>query len=71
MENFPQEINTLKSAFKSNGYPNNFINLFIKNKVSSTGRKLQLVSVLLHTGKSSLNLRARLRRSIEKQYIIF
>ena len=60
----------MKSAFKSNGYPKNFIDsciknildrLLVKNKVSLTVPKLQLVCVLLYTGKSSLDLRAHLR----------
>ena len=75
MEKFHQEISSLKSVFKSNGYPKNFIDscikqfldkLFVKNKVSLTVPKLQLVCVLPYTGKSSLDLRARLRRMIEK-----
>ena len=72
MENFHQEISSLKSVFKSNGYPKNFINscikhfldkLLVKNKVSVP--KVQLVCVLPYTGKSSLDLRAHLRRTIE------
>ena len=52
---FHQEFSSLKSAFKSNGYPKNFIDLyikkildelFVKNKVSLTVPKLQLVCVL-------------------------
>ena len=42
--------------------------LFLKNKVSFTVTNLQLVNVLPYTGKSSLYLRARLRRTIEKIY---
>ena len=70
-----QEISSLKSVFTSNGYPKTFIHLcvkhfsdklFVKNKVSLTVPKLQLVCVLPYTGKSSLDLRARLRRTIEK-----
>ena len=72
------EISSLKSVFKSNGYPRNFINsfmknlldqLFIKNKVSLTVPKLQIVRVLPYTGKSSLDLRAHLRRTIEKNIL--
>ena len=40
--------------------------LFVKNKASFTVPKLQLVYVLPYTGKSSLDLRACLRRRIEK-----
>ena len=40
--------------------------LFFKNKLSLTVPKLQLVHMLPHTGKSSLDLRALLRCMIEK-----
>ena len=75
MEKFHQEISFPKSAYKNNGFPKNFIDscvkhfldkLFVKNKVSLTVPKLQLVCVMPYTGKSSLDLRARLRRTIEK-----
>ena len=75
MEKFHQEISSLKSVFRRNGYPKNFIvscikyfldKLFVKNKVSLTVPKLQLVCVLPYTFKSSLDLRARLRLTIEK-----
>ena len=75
MEKFHQKISSLKSVFKSNDYPKNFIDsciknsldkLFVKNKVSLTVPKLQLVCVLPYKGKSSFDLRARLRRTIEK-----
>ena len=75
MEKFYQEISSLKSVFKSNGYPKNFIDscikhfldkLCVKDKVSLTVPKLQLVCVFPYTGKSSLDLRVRLRRAIEK-----
>ena len=51
--------------------------LFVKNKVSLTVSKLQLVYVLPYRGKSSLDLRAHLRRTIEKNipfwklYVVF
>ena len=72
MENF---ISFLQPFFKSNGYHKKFLNssikhfldkLFVKNKVSLTVPKLQLVCILPYTGKSSLDLRACLRRAIEK-----
>ena len=75
MEKFHSEISSLKSVFKSNGYPKNFLDscinyfldkLLVKNKVSLTVPKLQLVGVLPFTGKSSLDLSARLRCTIEK-----
>ena len=74
-EKFHQEINTLKSVFISNDYPKNFIyscikkildKLFVKNKVSLRVPRLQLVCMFPHTGKSSLDLRTRLRLTIEK-----
>ena len=77
-EKFHQEISSLKSVFKSNDYPNNFIDLhikhfldklFVKNKVSLTVPKLQLVCVLPYTGKSSLDLRAHLRHTTEKNIL--
>ena len=58
---------SLKTVFKSNGYPKNFFDswikhfldkLFVKNKESLTVPKLQLVYVLLYTGKFHLDLRA-------------
>ena len=79
MEKFHQKTSSLKSVFKSNGYLNNFIDscikhfldkLFVKNKVSLTVPKLQLVCVLPYTGKSALNLRARLIRATKK-YVPF
>ena len=51
------EISTLKSVFKRNGYPKNFINLHLKNildiliaknKVSLTVPKLKLVCIALY-----------------------
>ena len=72
MENF---ISFLQPFFKSNGYHKKFLNssikhfldkLFVKNKVSLTVPKLQLVCVLLYTGKSSPDLRAHLRCTIVK-----
>ena len=61
-------------SLQSNGYLKNFIDsckhfldkLFVKNKVSLTVPKLQLVCVLLYTGKSSPDLRAHLRCTIAK-----
>ena len=61
--------------FKINGYSKYFINLCVKifldklcvkNKMSFAVSKLQLTCVLPYTGKSSLELRARFRRMIEK-----
>ena len=75
VDKFHEEICSLKSVFKSNGYPKNLTDscikhfldkLFVKNKVSMTAPKLQLVCVLPYTGKCSLDLRAHLRLAIEK-----
>ena len=50
MEKFNREISSLKTVFKSNGYPKNFIDscinyfldkLFVKNKASLTVPKLE------------------------------
>ena len=80
MEKFHQEINTLKSVFKSNSYPNNLIDLCFKNfldkvfariKVSFTVPKLQLVYMLSCSGKSSFNFRALLRRTVETKICHF
>ena len=58
---FHQEISSLKSAFKSNGYLKNFVDscikqfldkLFVKNKMNLTVPKLQLVCALPDTGTS-------------------
>ena len=62
MEKFHQEISSMKSVFKSNGYPKNFID----NKVILTVPKLQLVCMLPYTSKPSLDLRARLRCAIDR-----
>ena len=75
MEKFHHEINSLKLVFKSNAYPKNYINsrvkyfldnLLVKYKLSLTVPKLQLVCVLSYTRKSSLDLNAHLRHTIEK-----
>ena len=44
----------------------NFLKLFVKNKVSLTVSKLQLNCMLPQGGESSLNLTAGLRRTIGK-----
>ena len=63
MEKFHLKISSLKSVFKSNGYPKNFIDSCIKHfldklsvihKVSLTVPKQQLMCVLPFTGKSHL-----------------
>ena len=70
---FHQKISSLKSVFKRTGYPNNFIDLcikkklnklFVKNKVNLAVPTLHIV--LPYTGKSAIDLRARLESRIEK-----
>ena len=74
MGHFHLEISSLNSVFRSNGYPRNFIDFcmehfldksFVKRKESLTVPKVQLVRVLPYPGKSTLDLRARLRCTIE------
>ena len=74
-ETFHQEIKTLRPIFKHNNYPQNFVNqcikkflnkLFIKKYLNFMVPKKELTFVLLYLGKFSFDLRARLRRSIER-----
>ena len=72
-----QKVETPSSKsceFKSNGYSKNFIDsrikhfldkLFVKKKLSLTVPKLKLMCMLPYLGKSSLDFRAHLRRTIE------
>ena len=62
-ENFHQEIETLKSIFKNNNYPKNFVNqcirkflnkLFIKKDLNFMVPERELMFVLPHLGKLSL-----------------
>ena len=80
------QIEALKSIFKHNNYPQNFVNqcikkflikLFIKKDLNFMVPKRELTFVLPYLGKLSLDLRTRLRRTIErdlpccKQKVIF
>ena len=74
-ENFHREIETLKSIFKHNNYLQNFVNqcikkflnkLFIKRDINFMVPKRELTFVLPYLGKLSLDLRTRLRRTIER-----
>ena len=74
-EIFHQEIIFLKDIFKRNGYPSNVIDkcvktfldkIFIEKKVFSVAQKKELVCVLPFIGKSSLQLRSRLVKSIQQ-----
>ena len=69
-----QEILKLKDIFKRNGYPISFIDkrvkrfldkVFIEKKAFLTVSKKQLVCVLPFIGKTSLQLRSRLVKSIQ------
>ena len=74
-ENFHREIETLKSILKRSSYPYNimkhcikkFLNkLFVQRKLDFMVPKRELICVLLYLGKASLDLRAKLRRTIER-----
>ena len=73
-KNFHWEIETLKSIFKHNNYPQNFVNqcikkflnkLFIKKDLNFMLPKRELTLVLPYLGKLSFDLRTRVRRTIE------
>ena len=55
-ENFHREIETLKSIFKHNNFPQNFVKV----------PKRELTFILPYLGKLSFDLRTRLRRTIER-----
>ena len=74
-ENFHWEIETLKSILKHSNYPQNLVNqcikkflnkLFIKKDLNFIASKRELTFVLTYLGKLSLDLRKRLRRTIER-----
>ena len=69
------ETKTSKSEFKHNGYPQNIVNhflkkflkkLFIEKDLNFMVPKIDLTLVLPYLGKLSLDLRARLIRTIER-----
>ena len=73
-ELFHQEIDKLKTIFKTNGYPKSFADLcikkyfqkvFIKKKVVLTASKKEVICFLPFIGYKSLQLRNRLVNSIE------
>ena len=73
-ELFHQEVLNLKDIFKGNGYPYNFIDVWIKRflnkifidkKVYALAPKKELVSVLPFIGKKSLQLRSKLVKSVQ------
>ena len=74
-ENFQQEIETLKSILKRSSYPRNLVNhciktflkkLFVQKDPNFTVPKRELICVLPYLGKASLDLRTKLRRTIER-----
>ena len=69
------EIETLKSIFKQNSHPQNFVSqciktslnkLFIKKDLNFVVPKRELTIVLPYLGKLSFDLRTRLRQIIER-----
>ena len=74
-ENFHQEIETLKSILKLKSYAHNLINhcikkflnkLFAQRDLNFTVPKRELICVLPYLGKASLDLKTKLRRTIER-----
>ena len=74
-QKFHWEIETLKSVLKHNSYPHNLVNhcikkfsnkLFVQRDINFTVPKRELICVLPNLGKASLDLRTRLRRTIER-----
>ena len=74
-ENFHQEIETLKSILKRNSYPHNLVNhcikkflnkLFVQSDLNFTVPKRELICVLPYLGKASLDLRTKLKQTIER-----
>ena len=72
-ENFHREFKILKSIFKHNNYPQNFVSqcikkflykLFIKKDLNFMVPKGELTFVLPYLGTLSLDFRTRLRRTI-------
>ena len=75
-ENFHREIETLKSILKHDSYPHNLVNycikkflnkLFVQRGLNFMVPKRELICVLPYLGKASLDLRTRLRRTIERK----
>ena len=74
-EKFHREIETFKSILKHNSYPLHLVNhcikkflnkLFVQRHFNFTFPKREMICVLPYLGKASLDLRARLRRTIER-----
>ena len=74
-ENFHLEIETMKSILKQNSFPHYLVNhfikkflnkLFVQGDLNFTVPKRELICILPYLGKTSLDLRTRLRRTIER-----
>ena len=72
------EIETLKSILKHNSYPHNLVNycikkffnkLFVQRNLNFMVPKMELICVLPYLVKASLDLRTRLRRTIERKLL--
>ena len=69
-DNFHREIETLKSILKHNSYPHNLVNhcikkflneLSVQRDLNFTVPKKEMICVLPYLGKTSLDLRTRLK----------
>ena len=78
-ENFHRKIETLKPILKRNSYPHNLVNhcikkflnkLFVQRNLNFTVPKRELICVLPYLGKASLDLRTKLRRTIERNLLL-
>ena len=78
-ENFHRETETLKSLLKCSIYPHNFVNhcikkflnkLFSQSDLNFTVPKSEMICVLPCLGKASLDLRIKLRQTIERNFTI-
>ena len=74
-EKFHREIETFKSILKHNSYPLHLVNhcikkflnkLFVQRHFNFTFPKREMICVLPYLGKASLDLRTKLRRTIER-----
>ena len=77
MENFDVEVELLRSIFKCNNYPVNFIDqcikkffgeLYVPKKIVPTVPKKKLLVVLPYLGTFYLNLRKRLYKSVSNYF---
>ena len=77
-ENFHREIEPLKSILKHNSYPHNLVNhcikkffnkLFVQRGLNFMVPKRELICVLPYLSKASIDLRTRLRRTVERNLL--